>query len=78
MSLAQSHDVAEAVRHELLHGIRRLADATVHVSPVHDGHADPHGQTAHHFTSLGSGPPAQRAIGLLTAAWRRAGRSGDR
>jgi cation diffusion facilitator family transporter len=49
LSLAQSHDVAEAVRHELLHKVRRLADATVHVSPSPDGQTDPHSQTAHHF-----------------------------
>ncbi len=49
MSLPQSHDIAELVRHELLHGVRRLADATVHVSPIRDGDKDPHGRTAHHF-----------------------------
>lgn len=49
MSLTQSHDLAEEVRHELLHEVRRLADATVHVSPVGDGESDPHAATAHHF-----------------------------
>jgi cation diffusion facilitator family transporter len=50
LSLADSHHIAETVRHELLHRVRRLADATVHVSPVGDGDTDPHHQTAHHFT----------------------------
>lgn len=53
LSLPQSHDIAEAVRHQLLHRVRRLADATVHVSPLPEGTSDPHDQTAHHFAQPG-------------------------
>jgi divalent metal cation (Fe/Co/Zn/Cd) transporter len=52
-SLPQAHHIAEAVRHWLLHRVRRLADATVHVSPragTGVDVADPHGETSHHFT----------------------------
>ena len=58
LSLAASHDLAEEVRHQLLHRVRRLADATVHVSPAAVT-ADPHQRTAHHFG--GTGPDAATA-----------------
>jgi cation diffusion facilitator family transporter len=57
LTLPQSHDIAEAVRHQLLHRVHRLADATVHVSPLPDGTSDPHYTTAHHFTAV---PPTPR------------------
>lgn len=48
LSVAAGHDVAERLRHTLLHEIRHLDDALVHVNPCdHDGD-DPHDQTAHH------------------------------
>ena len=48
LSVAAGHAVAEGVRHALLHEIRHLEDASVHVNPCnHDG-SDPHGTTAHH------------------------------
>lgn len=49
LSLPQAHNIAEAVRHRLLHEVRRLGDATVHVSPGPGAGADPHLETAHHF-----------------------------
>ncbi len=49
LTVAEGHQIAEEVRHELLHHIPRLADAHVHVNPAWEG-ADPyHGKTAHHF-----------------------------
>ena len=47
LALSAAHDVATAAHHRLLHDIRRLAEATIHVSPggSHDHHAD----LAHHF-----------------------------
>ena len=49
LTVAEGHQIAEEVRHELLHHIPRLADAHVHVNPAWEG-ADPyHGMTAHHF-----------------------------
>lgn len=51
LSLVAAHGIAEDARHRLLHDVPRLADATVHVSPLAtDGH-DPHAATAHHRTS---------------------------
>ncbi|MEV6589047.1 cation diffusion facilitator family transporter [Streptomyces acidicola] len=48
-SLVESHDIAEEVRHQLLHGIPKLQDALVHVSPCGHGEQDVHGAVAHHF-----------------------------
>lgn len=48
LSVAAGHAVAEDVRHALLHEVRHLEDASVHVNPCnHDG-SDPHDTTAHH------------------------------
>jgi cation diffusion facilitator family transporter len=48
-SVAEGHDIAEDVRHRLLHALPKLRDATVHVSPAsHDDH-DFHAAVAHHF-----------------------------
>lgn len=48
ITVADGHDVAERVRHTLLHGIRHLEDALVHVNPCDHAGGDPHDQTAHH------------------------------
>ena len=49
LTLADSHDIAEEAHHRLLHGIPKLARATIHTSPCdHDGR-DPHRTTSHHF-----------------------------
>jgi cation diffusion facilitator family transporter len=48
LTVAQGHDVAEEVRHHLLHQVRRLDSVLIHVDPCdHDG-ADPHAATRHH------------------------------
>lgn len=54
LSLSASHQIAETVRHQLLHQVRRLTDATIHVSPVPLGSTDPHHTTAHHFGTAGA------------------------
>jgi cation diffusion facilitator family transporter len=45
----EAHEIAEAVRHALLHHVRRLADATVHTDPYPLPGSDPHELTAHHY-----------------------------
>ena len=48
LSVWDGHEVAVEAKHQLLHRISKLDDATVHVSPdAHDGH-DPHAPLAHH------------------------------
>jgi divalent metal cation (Fe/Co/Zn/Cd) transporter len=47
LSLAAAHDIAEEVRHRLLHRVPRLASATIHSGPAARG-GDPHARTAHH------------------------------
>lgn len=50
LTLAAAHAIAEDARHQLLHQVPRLTQATIHTSPCdHDGH-DHHATTAHHFT----------------------------
>jgi len=53
LSLPQAHDIAEAVRHQLLHQVPRLADATVHVGHQPEPGGDPHHETSHHFAPSG-------------------------
>jgi cation diffusion facilitator family transporter len=52
-SVAEGHDIAEDVRHRLLHALPKLRDATVHVSPASQDHHDFHAAVAHHFESDG-------------------------
>ena len=48
LSVRQGHDVAEAVRHNLLHSIRHLDDVDVHVDPCGHHGTDPHANASHH------------------------------
>jgi len=51
LSTSDSHDIAEGVRHAMLHAAPWLRSATVHVDPCrHDGQ-DHHAVTSHHFPS---------------------------
>lgn len=49
LSLWDGHDLAVEAKHQLLHHIPKLDDATVHVSPEADGGRDPHARLSHHF-----------------------------
>jgi cation diffusion facilitator family transporter len=46
LTVRQAHDITEDTRHQLLHRVGRLTDATIHVNPP-DG-AAAHARTAHH------------------------------
>jgi cation diffusion facilitator family transporter len=46
MTVRQAHDITEDARHQLLHHIGRLTDATIHVNPPES--AEAHARTAHH------------------------------
>ncbi len=47
--LLESHRITELARHELLHQLPRLSDATIHADPCgHDGTTDHHADSAHH------------------------------
>ncbi len=49
LTVAESHRIAEEAHHKLLHGIPKLALATIHTNPCgHDG-LDHHLVTGHHF-----------------------------
>ena len=48
LSVRQGHDVAEAVRHRLLHTVAHLDDVDVHVDPCDQRGDDPHALTRHH------------------------------
>jgi cation diffusion facilitator family transporter len=48
MTVTEGHRVSEEVRHRLLHEVRRLDTAVIHVNPCGHGGADPHVLTRHH------------------------------
>ena len=48
LPLHQAHDVAERVRHAMLHEVPKLASVTVHVDPCHHSGDDPHADLRHH------------------------------
>ncbi|MGH9182382.1 MAG: cation diffusion facilitator family transporter [Acidimicrobiales bacterium] len=48
LDVAAGHDIAERVRHTLLHGLPRLSDALVHVDPCGHGGRDHHAALGHH------------------------------
>ncbi|WP_326595458.1 cation diffusion facilitator family transporter [Streptomyces sp. NBC_01803] len=48
-TVVEGHDIAQEVRHRLLHSVPKLEDVMVHVSPCsHEDH-DYHARSAHHF-----------------------------
>ena len=48
MTVSEGHRVSEEVRHRLLHDVRRLDTAVIHVNPCGHGGEDPHALTRHH------------------------------
>jgi cation diffusion facilitator family transporter len=50
ISIAEAHQIAEVVEHQLLHQVPRLVDVTIHTNPSQHGTSggDPHALTAHH------------------------------
>ncbi len=48
MTVSEGHRVSEEVRHRLLHEVRRLDTAVIHVNPCGHGGEDPHAATRHH------------------------------
>ncbi len=60
LTVADGHRVAEEVRHALLHEVKGLDHALVHVDPCDHRGADHHEVTAHHADGTGTGPmPAE-------------------
>lgn len=49
LSTADSHAIAEEVRHRLLHALPALSEVTTHVDPLDQSGRDYHSVTAHHF-----------------------------
>lgn len=49
LSVAEGHQISEEVRHQLLHEIPNLSDATLHVDPFEEPPGAHHRETAHHF-----------------------------
>ena len=47
-TVGEGHAIAEEVRHALLHGVRRLDTALIHVDPCRHHGDDPHAATRHH------------------------------
>jgi cation diffusion facilitator family transporter len=59
LTTAQSHAIAETVRHALVHAEPKLRAVTVHVDPCGHGGADAHATTSAHLPSI-PGAPQER------------------
>jgi len=57
LTVAQGHDVAERVRHELFHQVRGLDTVIVHLDPCEHGATDHHAETRYHDEALGPARP---------------------
>ena len=53
MTVTEGHRVSEEVRHRLLHEVRRLDTAVIHVNPCDHRGEDAHELTRHHDTLAG-------------------------
>ena len=51
LTVVEAHDIATDAHHRLLHGVPKLAKATVHVSPAAGDGEDHHAVLAHHLKS---------------------------
>ncbi len=51
LTVAQSHQIAEEVRHALFHELPALSQVVVHMDPCGHDHQDHHALTAHHNTT---------------------------
>ena len=49
ISTAEGHEIAEGVRHAMLHAAPWLRSVTVHVDPCHHDGVDHHAATSHHL-----------------------------
>ncbi len=48
LAVVGAHDIANEAHHRLLHGVPKLSDVTIHVSPESADDTDHHGVLAHH------------------------------
>ena len=46
-SVEKGHEIAKAVRHELLHHLRYLSNATIHIDPANASGEEHHGFSEH-------------------------------
>jgi divalent metal cation (Fe/Co/Zn/Cd) transporter len=51
-SVSEGHAIATEVRHRMLHRLRYLSDATIHVDPAHASGAGRHGVPSHKHDGL--------------------------
>jgi cation diffusion facilitator family transporter len=56
MTVSEGHRVSEEVRHRLLHEVRRLDTAVIHVNPCDHSGEDAHALTRHHDPQPSGGP----------------------
>jgi cation diffusion facilitator family transporter len=63
LTVAEGHRVSEEVRHRLLHDVRRLDNAIIHVNPCAHAGGDPHETTRHHERDESTSRAAQAEPG---------------
>jgi divalent metal cation (Fe/Co/Zn/Cd) transporter len=51
-SVSEGHAIATEVRHRMLHRLRYLSDATIHVDPAHASGVFAHGVPSHKHDGL--------------------------
>ncbi len=51
-TIRHGHDIAQELRHRLIHDIPKLRDANVHLSPAVEDGVDHHAVVAHHFSDM--------------------------
>lgn len=59
LTVSQGHRIAEDVRHRLLHEVRGLDSALIHVNPCGHSGDDPHALVRHHEAAPAQGAPRQ-------------------
>ncbi len=57
LSVVEGNQIAEEVRHALLHEVSHISDVTIHVDPFEEVPGAHHTTTAHHFAPRWDGAP---------------------
>ena len=60
LTTGEGHDIAEEVRHAMLHAAPWLRSATVHIDPCHHDGRDHHAVTSHHFPDRRAAVPTDK------------------
>lgn len=71
LTVAAGHSIAETVRHDLLHDVRRLGSVLVHVDPCDHAGIDHHAEASHHEVHERPRRPTTPAMAVPMGGVRR-------